>query len=257
MKLLPAFVGQPERNKVYNCDALHMLGAINAESVDLVVTSPPFNLKNSTGGGMNYAKKGMWVNRSGDKWYSEFDDDTPHDKYVAWQRAVLTECTRIIKPTGAIFYNHTWRVQAGLLQDRSDIVAGFPVRQIIIWHRKGGMNFNDSYFLPTYEVIYLIAKPEFRLTPKANTYSNVWSITQEVDKIHPNSFPIEIPRRCIEASGAQLVVDPFGGAGTTARAAQIQGIDYITCDLALNYCEMSRRSLALPFTPPMFFENVS
>ena len=35
-----------------------------------------------------------------------------------------------------------------LLQDRQDIVAGFPVRQVIIWHRSGGINFNLGYFMP-------------------------------------------------------------------------------------------------------------
>ena len=64
---------------------------------------------------------------------------------------------RVLKPTGAIFYNHKWRIQKGLLQDRADIVNDFPVRQIIIWQRAGGINFNPGYFLPTYEVIYLIA----------------------------------------------------------------------------------------------------
>ena len=44
-------------------------------------------------------------------------------------------------------------MQDGLLQDRSDIVKGFPVRQIIIWQRDGGIDFNPAYFLPTYEVI--------------------------------------------------------------------------------------------------------
>jgi len=34
-------------------------------------------------------------------------------------------------------------------------LRGFPVHQIIIWRRKGGINFNPGYFLPTYEVIYL------------------------------------------------------------------------------------------------------
>lgn len=62
----------------------------------------------------------------------------PHEEYAAWQRRCLTEMYRIIKDDGAIFYNHKWRVQGGLLQDRQDIVSGFPVRQIIIWRRKGG-----------------------------------------------------------------------------------------------------------------------
>ena len=75
---------------------------------------------------------------------------------------------RLLREDGAIFYNHKWRVQGGLLQDRSEIVKGFPVRQIIIWKRDGGINFNRGYFLPTYEVIYLIAKSAFRLRSKAN-----------------------------------------------------------------------------------------
>jgi len=79
---------------------------------------------------------------------------------------------RLIKPDGAIFYNHQWRVQAGLLQDRQDIVSDFPVRQVIIWRRKGDINFNPGYFLPTYEVIYLIAKPDFKLAPNANRHGD-------------------------------------------------------------------------------------
>ena len=35
---------------------------------------------------------------------------------------------RLLRPDGAIFYNHKWRVQKGILQDRQDILAGFPVR---------------------------------------------------------------------------------------------------------------------------------
>ncbi|WP_017208644.1 hypothetical protein [Rickettsia australis] len=57
----------------------------------------------------------------------------------------------IISNDGAIFYNHKWRVQKGILQDRQDIISGFPVRQIIIWQRKGGINFNPGYFLHTYK----------------------------------------------------------------------------------------------------------
>ena len=42
----------------------------------------------------------------------------PHDEYVKWQRDCLTEMMRLIPKDGAIFYNHKWRVQGGLLQDR-------------------------------------------------------------------------------------------------------------------------------------------
>lgn len=181
--------------------------------------------------------------------YDGFTDDMPHDDYVAWQRSILVECMRIIKPTGAIFYNHKWRVQAGLLQDRADIVEGLPVRQIIIWDRAGGFNFNDGYLLPTYEVIYMIAKPDFKLVKGGNAYSDIWKINQSENKEHPNAFPVEIPRRCIEISGAKLVVDPFGGIGTTARAAAMEQVDFITCDISAKYCGIARQQLSYGYTP--------
>ena len=59
---------------------------------------------------------------------------------------------RVLRNEGAIFYNHKWYGQNGLIQDRSDIVDGFPVRQIIIWQRTRGINFNPDYFLLNYEV---------------------------------------------------------------------------------------------------------
>lgn len=246
----------PEVNRVYQVDALTLLRAMPDNSVDCVVTSPPYNLLNSTGGGMIGNGNTFWSHRTGSKgqWYSNYSDNMPHDEYIAWQRSVLVECMRVIKPTGAIFYNHKWRVQAGLLQDRSDIVNGFPVRQIIIWDRGGGFNFNAGYLLPSYEVIYMIAKPDFKLIRGGNAYGDVWHIKPQENKDHPNAFPLEIPRRCIEISGAKLVVDPFGGAGTTAKAAQMQCVDSITCDIDNIYNEIARKRLAMPYTPLLFAE---
>ena len=137
-------------------------------SVDVIVTSPPYNIKNSTGNGLKNGAGGKWPQAGLLKGYTDHDDAMPHEVYVAWQRDCLAAMMRVLREDGAIFYNHKWRIQGGLLQDRADILAGFPVRQIIIWQRKGGINFNPGYFLPTYEVIYLIAKPDFALAPKAN-----------------------------------------------------------------------------------------
>jgi len=111
-------------------------------------------------------------------------------------------------------------VQDGILQDRQDIVSGFPVRQIIIWKRKGGINFNPGYFLPTYEVIYLIAKPDFRLAAKANAFGDVWEFTQEMKNDHPAPFPLSFADRCINSTTAKIVLDPFMGSGTVAVAAR-------------------------------------
>jgi len=123
------------RNKIICGDAVEVMQGIPDGSVDLVVTSPPYNLKNSTGNGMKDGRGGKWKNAELVNGYATYDDNMPHEEYVAWQRRCLSEMMRIIPNDGAMFYNHKWRVQGGLLQDRADIVGGFPVRQIIIWQR--------------------------------------------------------------------------------------------------------------------------
>lgn len=224
-------------NKILCGDCVLTLKKIPNSSVDLVVTSPPYNLKNSSGNGMSTkTKTSKWANAALRFGYSDHSDCMPHDKYVEWQRECLSEMMRILKDTGAIFYNHKWRVQNGLLQDRQDIVSGFPVRQIIIWKRKGGINFNKGYFLPTYEVIYLIAKKNFVLAPKANAHGDVWEFTQELANPHPAAFPLKLIERIVSSTLAQIVVDPFMGSGTTAIACLKHGRDFIGIDSSEEYC---------------------
>jgi modification methylase len=231
-------------NKIICGDCLEIMAEMPDGCVDLVVTSPPYNLKNSSGNGMKDGRGGKWSNADLLDGYSGHDDNMPHDKYVEWQRDCLAEMLRLIPEDGAIFYNHKWRVQNGLIQDRSDIVDGFPVRQIIIWQRSGGINFNPGYFLPTYEVIYLIAKPKFKLADKANALGDVWSISQTRRDPHPAPFPVELPTRVINSTNAKIALDPFVGWGTTAVAARNLGRDYVGIDLSPEYCSLARERLS-------------
>lgn len=232
------------RNQFLCGNAIDIMQKLPNSCIDLIVTSPPYNLKNSTGNGMKDGRGGKWSNARLLNGYANYNDNMPHDEYVAWQRECLWEMMRVLKSDGAIFYNHKWRVQGGLLQDRQDIVAEFPVRQIIIWKRKGGINFNKGYFLPTYEVIYFIANPKFELAPKANSYGDIWEFTQDMNNPHPAPFPIDLIERVITSTNAKIVLDPFMGSGTTAAAAQNQGRDFIGIDISPEYCEMAAKRLA-------------
>jgi len=230
-------------NKIVCGDAVGIMKRIPDESVDLIITSPPYNLKNSTGNGMKDGRGGKWQNAALKNGYSHHNDCMPHPQYVKWQRDCLEEMMRIIPENGAIFYNHKWRVQDSLLQDRHDIVNGFPVRQVIIWRRKGGLNFNPGYFLPTYEVIYLIAKPKFKLSPKANAHGDVWDITQEMNNEHPAAFPIKLIDRIVSSTNAKTILDPFMGSGTTAISAMNFGRNFIGIDLSPDYCKMAEERI--------------
>ena len=235
-------------NKFICGNTLDIMKQIPHKSVDLIVTSPPYNLKNSTGNGMKDGRGGKWANAALINGYSHYDDNMPHEKYVKWQRKCLSEMLRLISNNGAIFYNHKWRVQAGLLQDRHDIVSGFPVRQVIIWKRKGGINFNPGYFLPIYEVIYLIAKSKFKLAKKANAHGDVWEFGQENKNKHPAPFPEDLIERIISSTNADIILDPFMGSGTTAVVAKKLNRKFIGIDISPEYCKMAEERLVNPIS---------
>ena len=239
-------------NKFLNGKCEEVMAQMPDECVDLIVTSPPYNLRNSTGNGMKDGRGGKWANAALLKGYAEaeYNDNLPHEEYVTWQRQCLSQMMRILKPNGAIFYNHKWRVQAGLLQDRADIVEGFPVRQIIIWRRKGGINFNKGYFLPTFEVIYMITKKDFILAKGANSHGDIWEIGQELKNEHPAPFPIALIERVISSTDAQIILDPFMGSGTTAIAAKKLGRDFIGIELSKNYIKLAEKRLKDVFMEP-------
>lgn len=226
-------------NRIICGDSLTVMQQMPDCCLDLVVTSPPYNLKNSTGNGMKDGRGGKWAGAALVNGYSHYNDNIPHDEYADWQYNCLKEMFRLIKNDGAIFYNHKWRVQDGLLQDRQDIIKDLPVRQIIIWRRKGGINFNPGYFLPTYEVIYLIPKPDFKLAPKANAYGDVWEFTQEMNNPHPAPFPVDLINRIVSSTTSQIILDPFSGSGTTAIVAMGLKRKYIGIELSPDYCKMS------------------
>ena len=238
---------EPWLGKIHCGDCLELMSKLPVASIDVVVTSPPYNLKNSTGNGLKDGRGGKWKNAALIKGYADHDDAMPIVEYVDWQQHCLKAMWRVLREDGVIFYNHKWRVQGGRWQRLADeITADFPVRQILIWQRKGGINFNPGYFVPTYEVIYLIAKPDFRLAPKANALGDVWAIPQETKNRHPAPFPVELAERCISATEGKVVLDPFMGSGSTALAAIGADRDWIGIELSPAYCELARERIAAP-----------
>ena len=221
-------------------DCLDVMAKMAPESVDLIVTSPPYNMH---AGGTGWAR-GQHRNHKFTN-YDTHDDAMPRADYVAWQRACLDSMMRVLASHGAIFYNQKWRIENQLLLDASDIVKGFPVRQVIIWAKSGGINHDQRWFLPTYEVIYLIAKPEFKLRRRANHVGDVWKFQPERKNLgHPTPFPLELPLRCIGSTDAKVILDPFCGSGTTCLAAKQLGRSYVGIDKSEEYCGIARRRVS-------------
>lgn len=244
--------------KLYLGDCLDVLPMLAEGSVDAVVTSPPYNLGTTTGGGFpslgHYDAAGGYSGRGGGgKWkaaarnggiangYGSHDDAMPHAEYVAWQQNVVEALWALIPDDGAIFYNHKQRVLGGSVVTPLDYLPQcVTIRQVIIWTRAGGINFSPAFYLPTHEWIVLIAKQGFRLKSKgASGVGDVWYVPQEANTDHPAPFPLEIPLRCIETTAKQTYADPFMGSGTTGVACVRTGRRFIGIEKEPRYFDIA------------------
>ena len=228
-------------NKIIHGDCLEVMKSLPEKSVDIVITSPPYNLLNSSGNGLKKnTNTGKWKNAAIKNGYAEYDDNMPYTDYISWQRECVAEMCRLIKDDGAIFYNNKNRVQNGLLEDRGEILKGFPLRQIIIWKRSGAINFNAGYFLPTTEQIYLVCNKNFKLAKGANKNTDVWEVKQEMKNPHPAPFPEALIDKIVSSTTGKIILDPFAGSGTTAISAKKFDRDFILIEKSLEYCKMAR-----------------
>ena len=79
---IPSGLMEKWLNKVHCGDCIELMNKMPINSVDLIVTSPPYNLKNSTGNGMKDGRGGKWANAQLVEGYDSHDDNMPHEEYV-------------------------------------------------------------------------------------------------------------------------------------------------------------------------------
>jgi modification methylase len=227
---------------IYHGDCMDMLSALS--DVDLVVTSPPYNLGTKCGGpsGMHV---GSLAARSLAAGYQEYDDAMDQDAYDKWQTAAVAAMWGTLSVTGAIFYNHKPRIQDGRAILPTQYGGSLPLRQIVVWNRRTGLNFSESFYLPKSEWIVIWAKPSWRLSSRAaSSIGDVWEFPPERADDHPAPFPVGLPARAIDTARPRLVLDPFMGSGTTLRAAADAGVPAIGIERSERYCEIAAKRLA-------------
>jgi site-specific DNA-methyltransferase (adenine-specific) len=235
-----------------------------AERPDLIFTSPPYNLGTSTGGGIrNVGASRLWTGKQTGQgaWrslpgladgYADFNDALPHAEYVAWQHAFLRACWALLSETGAIYYNHKPRVQAGRVVMPTEYVPPELLayhRQNVILRRNGGLNFAPTHYVPAHEWIVVLSRPDFRLAEGGWNATDVWEMPLDPSNPHPAPFHVSLPRRAIATTRTRLVLDPHAGSGTTLLAARLEGIRAIGVEASEAYCAMAVERLGQGVLP--------
>lgn len=238
---------QDEFCTIYHGDCREVLPSLAGGSVDITVTSPPYNMGLVPGGNGRGMYRPGASNKAGRfrEGYGVHSDALPQDEYDRWQRESLAEMWRVSRL--GVFYNHRPRVEHGKLRTPLSFDFGkVPLRQIIIWDRGTGIDVNLRHFCTRQEWILLFAKPDFKLAShSASGMGDVWRLGMEYGETgHPAPFPIELPKRAINATGAETILDPFMGSGTTLRAAKDLGRKAIGIEIEERYCEIAAKRLA-------------
>lgn len=246
-------------NKIYNMDCIDGLKQLDNDSVQLIITSPPYNINKK------YEKK-LDIN-----------------EYIYYQFHMLSQSFRILKDNGSICYQigntikdkHPYPLD-WILKDELEEV-GFKYQNRIIWTYNHGTNATYR-FSGRYETILWFSKTDnyiFNLDPiripqkypnkKAYKGKNkgklscnplgknpgdVWDITnikhnhpEKTD--HPCQFPEFLVERCILSMTNEddLVVDPYMGSGTTAKVCKKYNRNYIGFDIIQEYIDIAEERL--------------
>jgi len=246
-----------ETNKIYCGDCLEILSGLPDKSIDLVFTSPPYNMRTRIRNG-EYTTREKTEHFS--KKYKHFDDALPIDEFYSFHKKVLTELLRVSK---LVLYN--FQIVTGSKEAFFKIIGDFhkDIKDIIVWDKRHGQPAMHSNILNnTYELILILEddKKCGRMIQNAifkrGTLSNVWRVigNKKTDVSgHSASFPEELAKIAITnfSKEGDIVLDPFLGTGTVALVAKKNNRKYIGIEI----CEEYYKAAEVKLSQPTIFEE--
>ena len=229
-----------------------MTKSINPNSIDLIVTSPPYNV---------------------DIKYSSYIDNIPYEKYLEFSEKWLKKALELVKSDGRLCLNVPLDKNKGGQQSvYADLTyiakkVGWKYHATIIWN-EGNISRRTAwgswksasapYVIAPVEVIVVLYKDKWKKNSGSKVSditrdefiewtNGLWTFSGESKKRvkHPAPFPIELPKRCIKLFSyvGDVVLDPFVGSGTTLIAAYKLGRKAIGIDIDRTYCQIAKERL--------------
>ena len=218
-----------ELNKVYNDDCIDGMKKMPSESVDLIVTDPPYLISYKT----NHRKD------KSHKFGKEIAND--NDPYVITE--YIKECHRIMKDNTAMYMFCSFDKVDFFKQE---LEKYFKVKNMIVWvknnHTAGDLK---AQFGKKYELIFLVNKGRALFNGKRLT--DVWEFDRVVgnNQLHQNQKPLELIEQCItkHSNVGDVVFDGFIGSGTTAIACINTNRNYIGFELDEEYYKVAEQRI--------------
>lgn len=233
-------------NKILHGDCLELFSELPDDTVDCVITSPPYNLQIE---------------------YNTYTDNLPYGDYLEWCKKWIAQCCRTLKYGGRIAINIPIETNLGgkkfICCDYVNILKSFDLIEtaFILWDKQNVTSrtawgswcspSNPNIIQPM-ECILVFSKGSRKKDGDKDLididkYSfidnslGVWKMQPEKDRTHPAPFPVELPKRLIQTFTYQedLVVDCFSGSGTTAVACKQLRRNFICMEKDYDYWKAS------------------
>lgn len=230
-------------NKIFCGNNLDILQSIPQNTIDLTITSPPYN--------KGEKQKGWLVKNIV---YDNSTDNKSEEDYQIEQIKLLDTVFSITKEGGSFFYNHKTRWDKGQMIHPLEWIlkSKWCLKQEIIWNKNIAANIRGWRFWQIDERIYWLYKPiknnkiGKELLSKHALLTSIWNLIPDKNISHPASFPITLPTRIIysimnDENG--IVLDPYCGSGTTLVAAKFLNKNFIGIDISPKYVDISKKRL--------------
>lgn len=238
-----------ELNKIYCGDCLELMKQIPDKSIDLVVTSPPYNMRLRIRNG-EYTEREMGAHFS--KKYEDYKDAMPMDKYYKFQKDCLKEMLRI---SPIVFWNI--QIVTGSKEAIFRIIGDFAkeITDIIVWDKGFGQPAMNKGVINRATELIIVFEAERKNGRTFNKYyfergtmQDIWRIgrggTGEY-KSHTAVFPKELVDTVLLGWTKEndLILDPFMGTGTTAVACKQLKRNFIGIEISQKYCDIANQRL--------------
>ena len=237
-------------NKIYREDCLSTLKKIKDNSIDIVITSPPYNMNLRIRNG-KYCSRQI-VKEISTK-YTEFSDNLPIDEYNQFHTNVLRELLRV---SDLIFYNI--QIVTGSKRSIFKMIGEFSeyLKEIIVWDKGNGQPAMQQQVLNRRTELILVFEKDYpisrqfrkRGTFKRGTLDDLWLIKRGKKvggENHGAVFPIELVSTILEnfSKEGDVVYDPFMGTGTTAVVAKQLKRKFIGSEISKKYIDIAEERL--------------
>jgi len=235
-------------NEIYNECCLETLSNIKDKSINLVVTSPPYNMRTRIRNG-EYTTREKSEHFS--KKYKHFDDALPIGEFYQFHKNVLNELLRVSK---IVCYN--FQIVTGSKEAFFKIIGDFntKIKDIIIWDKNTGQPaMHENVLNSCYEIILILEDDEKagRVIQNAKfprgEMNNILRVKRGKKETEINGavFPEKLVAELIKAfsSEGDLIYDPFIGSGTTGVVCEKLNRNWIGSELIKEQYEQANRRI--------------